>query len=193
MKFRLARLEDAAEILAIYQPYIEKTAITFEYEVPSLEDFTERVKTISSVFPYIVALDEDTGRILGYAYASRYRERKAYDWVVELSVYVAEDLQHQHVGTALYQRLLAFLTALNYQRAYACITYPNPHSVAFHERLGFHWIGVFEKSGYKFEDWYGICWMDLALQEQDLQASDEVKPVRSISDLTQAEVDKILA
>ena len=186
MKFRLATVEDAAEILAIYKPYIQKTAITFEYEIPSLEEFSDRISQTLENFPYLVAVNEDD-KILGYAYASRYRERKAYDWVVELSVYVAEEAQHLHIGSELYRRLLCFLTELNYQRAYACITYPNPNSVKFHEKLGFHWIGVFEKSGYKFDQWWGICWMDLALQK-----TDKVRPVRSLWDLTNIETQKIL-
>ncbi|GBG96666.1 GNAT family N-acetyltransferase [Lactococcus termiticola] len=186
MEFRLARPEDAAELLAIYKPYVEKTAITFEYEVPSLEAFEARIKSISALFPYIVAVDEESGKIQGYAYAGRYRERKAYDWVVELSIYLAEEARGKGLGKPLYHRLLKLLTALNYQRAYACITVPNPGSIHFHEKLGFSLIGQFNGSGYKFEQWYGIAWMELVLQEE------QVKPVLGIADLDWDVIARIL-
>ncbi|WP_374284467.1 N-acetyltransferase family protein [Lactococcus sp.] len=185
MEIRFATKKDAAACLEIYRPYVEKTAITFEYDVPSVTEFAKRIEVTAADFPYFVALEE--GKIIGYAYASRYRERKAYDWVVELSIYVDENEQHHGTGKILYQKLLSALTKLNYQRAYACITYPNENSVAFHEHLGFHWIGVFEKSGYKFEQWWGISWMDIALQK-----SDEVKPVKLLSTLTEDEKNELL-
>ncbi len=185
MEFRFAGVDDAAELLAIYRPYVEKTAITFEYDVPTEAEFATRIKEISAIFPYIVAVEN--GKILGYAYASRYRERKAYDWVVELSIYLDENARHHHIGTELYQKLLIALSKLNYQRAYACITYPNPASIAFHEKLGFHWIGVFEKSGYKFDEWYGISWLDLPLQNDNI-----VKPIRLLTDLSNHEISEIL-
>ncbi|MDR0297593.1 MAG: GNAT family N-acetyltransferase [Streptococcaceae bacterium] len=186
MRFRLAKVADAATLLAIYAPYIEKTAITFEYELPSVAEFGQRIEKTLEDFPYLVAAD-NSGKILGYAYAGRYRERKAYDWVVELSVYVAEEAQSQGVGKALYQRLFALLKKQNYQRAYACITSPNPSSIAFHEAFGFHLIGLMEKSGYKFDKWWGITWMDLALQD-----SDEVKPIKKLSALTNTEINEVL-
>lgn len=185
MKFRLATVEDAPELLKIYQPYVEKTAITFEYEVPTLEDFKSRISKTSKLFPYILALEGD--KIIGYAYAGRYRERAAYDWVVELSIYMDENERHHGAGTALYQRLLTALSVLNYQRAYACITYPNPASIAFHEKFGFEPIGIFHKSGYKLGQWYGIEWMDLALQK-----TDQVQALRAMTELSVDERDKIL-
>lgn len=186
MKYRLVREEDAPNLLKIYKPYVEKTAITFEYELPSIEEFRQRIIKISSIFPYIVVID-DNDKIIGYAYANSYRERKAYDWVVELSIYLDENERGHHVGYKLYRRLLAALTALNYHRAYACITYPNDLSHAFHEKFGFREIGVMEKSGYKFSQWWGIEWMDLALQE-----SDDVKDTLRISDLDDSEIEEIL-
>ncbi|MBB5888168.1 GNAT family N-acetyltransferase [Lactovum miscens] len=186
MKYRLARGEDAPNLLKIYKPYVEKTAITFEYEVPSIEEFRQRIIKISSIFPYIIVMD-DNDKIIGYAYANRYRERKAYDWVVELSIYIDENECGNHVGYKLYKRLLNTLTFLNYQRAYACITYPNKLSHSFHEKFGFREIGVMEKSGYKFNQWWGVEWMDLALQE-----SDEVKDILKITDLDDYEIEEIL-
>ena len=185
MEFRLASTEDAPELLEIYKPYVEKTAITFEYEVPSLEEFANRLNTISASFPYIVAIQE--GQIIAYAYAGRYKDRKAYDWVCELSIYVDENQRHHGVGSQLYMKLMELLKGLNYQRAYACITYPNYASISFHQRLGFNLLGIFEKSGYKFEQWHGIAWMDKVLQE-----SDEVRKVRAIVDLPYQEIARIL-
>lgn len=186
MEFRFAKISDAAELLAIYRPYVEETAITFEYDVPTETEFARRIKQISEIFPYLVALEN--GKIVGYAYASRYRERKAYDWVVELSIYLAQEERQKGLGTVLYQKLLTALSKLNYQRAYACVTYPNPASIAFHKKLGFHWIGVFEKSGYKFEQWYGIAWLDLPLQK-----TENVKPIRLLTELSKQEMLEILA
>lgn len=185
MDFRFARAEDAGDLVAIYEPYVKKTAITFEYEVPTVEEFADRIKQISETFPYLVALQE--GKIIGYAYASRYRERKAYDWGVELSIYVDENETQHGVGKQLYQKLLFALTKLNYQRAYACITFPNENSVKFHESLGFHWIGIFEKSGYKFNQWYGISWMD-----KELQTEGNVKPIKSVTELTTEDIEYLL-
>ena len=123
MEFRLAKKADAQRLLEIYRPYVEKTAITFEYEVPTLEEFENRIEKIGSQFPYLLAIEN--GKIIGYAYAGAYRERAAYDWVVELSIYLDEKERQHGAGSVLYQKLLTALAALNYQRAYACITYPN--------------------------------------------------------------------
>jgi len=185
MEFRLAKLDDAGQLLSIYKPYVEKTAITFEYEVPTIEEFQERIEKNSKIFPYIVGIED--GKIIAYAYAGRYRERKAYDWVVELSIYVDENERHHGVGKQLYRKLLELLKRLNYQRAYACITYPNYASISFHQSLGFTMLGIFEKSGYKFEQWHGIAWMDIALQE-----SDVVEEVKGITELTKEEITEVL-
>lgn len=159
MKFRLVKLDDAETLRNIYAPYVEKTAITFEYDVPSVDEFKQRIKEIAAQFPYLVAVDE-FDHILGYAYAHTYSERKAYDWVAELSVYVGENARGQHVGSELYQRLFSLLKAQNYQRVYACITADNAQSHRFHEKFGFERIGVMTKVGYKFGKWLDVEWMD---------------------------------
>ena len=186
MKFRLATVEDAAELLKIYKPYVEKTAVTFEYEVPTIEEFAYRIEKTVAAFPYILAIKND--RIIGYAYAGRYRERAAYDWVVELSIYLDESERHRGTGTVLYKKLLSLLSLLNYQRAYACITSPNPKSIAFHEKCGFESIGIFPKSGYKFNQWYGIQWMD-----KSLQVDDTVNPIETIMELPIETINDILS
>lgn len=185
MEIRYARVSDAQACLEIYTPYVLNTAITFELEVPTLKAFETRIQKISTEFPYLVACEN--GEILGYAYASRYRERKAYDWVVELSIYVNKNAQAQGLGTALYHTLLSALTKLHYQRAYACITYPNDQSIQFHEKLGFEPIGQFKKSGYKFEKWFDILWMELALQESEKPAQ-----ILLLSALTEREKNALI-
>lgn len=186
MEFRLAKKSDAKRLLEIYKPYVEKTAITFEYEVPTIAEFEKRIEKIGSRYPYIVAIEND--KIIGYAYAGAYRERAAYDWVVELSIYLDENERQHGAGSALYQKLLTSLSVLNYQRAYACITYPNPASVAFHKKFGFEQIGLFPKAGYKFEQWYGIVWL-----ERSLQTTDKVTAIKLLTDLPENELEKILA
>ena len=93
MEFRLAKKSDAKRLLEIYKPYVEKTVITFEYEVPTIAEFEKRIEKIGSRYPYIVAIEND--KIIGYAYAGAYRERAAYDWVVELSIYLDENERKQ--------------------------------------------------------------------------------------------------
>lgn len=161
MEIRMVETKDAKEILDIYAPYVQETTITFEYEVPTLAEFTKRIVQISKTMPYLVALED--GKIVGYGYASKYRQRKAYDWSVELSIYV--DRQHKHlgIGTKIYDHLFFLLKELGYCRGYACITYPNPASEAFHSTYGFKKIGVFHKAGYKFDTWLDVLWMEYDL------------------------------
>ena len=113
MNIRLARPSDASTLLAIYAPYVENTAITFEYEVPTIEDFANRIEKTLEKYPYLVA--EEDGLILGYAYASTYYARAAYDWAVELSVYVSQDARGKGVGSKLYDKLEDLLEQMGYR------------------------------------------------------------------------------
>ena len=164
-------LSDAEELLKIYTPYIEKTAITFEYEVPSVEEFEGRIKNISSKYPYIKAVN-DSGEILGYAYASSFKGRKAYDWSVESTVYVREDQKRNGVGKALYEALEKSLSGMGILNVNACIAYlkdgtADEHltndSFFFHKKLGYKLVGTFHDSGYKFGTWYDMIWMEKML------------------------------
>ncbi len=164
MKIRLATPSDASKLLEIYRPYIEHTAITFEYTVPSVEEFAERIRRTLERYPYIVAVDDsEEGRLLGYAYASAFKGRAAYDWSAETSIYVREDIRHGGIGTALYQELEQLLYKQNICNLCACISYPNPPSETFHERFGYSKIAHFHSSGYKFGKWYDMIWMEKTL------------------------------
>lgn len=157
---------DAPALLEIYAPYVERTAISFEYTVPSLEEFQERISRISARYPYIMAVD-DTGAVLGYAYAGEFKSRMAYRWNVETTVYVRQGSRRQGVGRALYQALEESLRGMGICNMNACIAYaPCPDayltndSMHFHEHMGFTLVGTFHESGYKFGRWYDMIWME---------------------------------
>ena len=178
--FRTATPEDAAALLEIYRPYVEETAITFEYDVPSEEEFARRIRTVLRQYPYIIA--EAEGKITGYAYVSRFHERKAYDWLVETSVYVARDFRGKGAGSALYARLEEILKAMNIVSLEACIACTEDEdetltndSMHFHEALGYRQTGRFFRCGYKFQRWYDMVWMEKIIGQHLTQ----MPPVRS--------------
>ena len=164
MNIRLAKKSDAAALLAIYAPYVENTAITFEYEVPTIEDFANRIEKTLGKYPFLVA--EEDGLILGYAYASTYYARAAYDWAVELSVYVSQDTRGKGVGSKLYDELEGLLDQMGYMHFLACISLPNEDSLAFHAKRGYQQVAHFPKIGYKFERWHDIVWLQKSLEKQ---------------------------
>ena len=155
---RTARVEDAAELLSIYEYYVRNTVITFEYDVPGVEEFEGRIRTILKKYPYLVA--ESGGSVGGYAYASMFKARAAYDWAVETSIYVLRDLRGRGVGAALYRALEEALGRMHIINLNACIAYPNPESVGFHEKFGYKLVGHFTKCGYKFDRWHDMIWME---------------------------------
>ena len=164
MNIRLAKKSDAAALLAIYAPYVENTVITFEYEVPTIEDFANRIEKTLGKYPYLVA--EEDGVVLGYAYASTYYARAAYDWAVELSVYVSQDARGKGVGSKLYDELEGLLDQMGYMHFLACISLPNEDSLAFHAKRGYQQVAHFPKIGYKFERWHDIVWLQKSLEKQ---------------------------
>lgn len=166
MKIERVKIEDAEELLAIYAPYVKGTAISFEYEVPGLEEFETRIKTISSKYPYIKAVDE-TGAIIGYAYATAFKTRRAYDWAVETTIYIKEDKRKSGVGSKLYGALEKALKEMGVLNMNACIAYTDHEdenltngSMKFHEKQGYTLVGTFHKCGYKFNKWYDMIWME---------------------------------
>lgn len=142
---------DAKNILELYKHYIESTTITFEEEIPSLEDFTNRIRSISERYPYIVA--EDKGRLIGFAYATQFRERSAYRWLVEVAIYVDVNQQGKGAGKHLLDTLLDILARLGYYDAYAVVTLPNKRSIELFESFGFEKSTVLKQAGYKHNRW----------------------------------------
>ena len=158
---RVATEADAEEILAIYAKYIEQTAITFEYVVPSIEEFRGRIRHTLERFPYLAA--EKDGKIAGYAYVSPFKERAAYDWSVETSIYVDMEQKRSGIGRRLYEELENILKQQGILNVNACIAYPNPQSIAFHEKMGYRAVGKFTDCAYKLEQWLGMIWMEKML------------------------------
>ena len=155
---RRAIPEDAAALLTIYAPYVTDTAITFEYEVPSVEEFTKRITQTLEKYPYLVA--EYQNAPVGYAYASSFHPRAAYVWCAETSIYIQQDFHGRGVGKLLYAELEKQLVQQHVLNLNACIAYPNPQSIAFHEKMGYRAVGKFTDCAYKLEQWLGMIWME---------------------------------
>ncbi len=177
IKIRMAADTDAEEILNIYSSYVLETAITFEYEVPSVSLFRKRIENICKKYPYIVALENNC--IIGYAYASTFKDRAAYDWAVETTIYVQQDCRGKGVGKKLYFALEDILKRQNVLNLNACIAYTSMRdkhldnsSAAFHQHFGYQKVGHFSKCGYKFETWYDMIWMEKILGKHDKNPVD---------------------
>jgi phosphinothricin acetyltransferase len=155
-RIRSGTTADAEGVQAIYAPIVSTTVISFEYEAPTVAEVSERIERTLDRLPWLVADNE--GNVAGYAYAAPHRERAAYAWSVDTSVYVTADWRKQGVGRALYTDLFAALTELGYVSAYAGITLPNAASVALHESCGYQRIGTFPAVGYKFGLWHDVGW-----------------------------------
>ena len=167
---RTASPDDAAALLAIYAPYVRETAITFEYEVPSTEEFTRRITHTLEKYPYLVAEKDHT--LLGYAYAGSFHERAAYDWAVETSIYVDQNKKRMGIGKKLHEALEEELRNRGFLNMNACIAYPaqedeylTRNSVEFHAHLGYRMVGQFHQCGYKFHRWYDMVWMEKLIGE----------------------------
>ena len=184
---RLARAEDARALLSIYAPYVTGTSVTFEYEAPSLEEFAGRVTSILADYPYLVC--EHGGEIVGYAYAHRYKERAAYQWDAELSIYLSQAQQGRGVGRALYGALIELLRMQNVKNVYGGLLHPNVKSERMHEALGFTRVGFFPQTGYKNGAWRDVVWY--GMQISACQGAPE--PLRSIRSLDAAAVSEVLA
>lgn len=188
VKLRIADESDAAELLEIYAPYVLNTAITFEYEVPSLAEFQKRIRSTLLKYPYILA--EEDGKIIGYAYAGAFKGRAAYDWAVETTVYVRSDMKRRGIGRALYAELERLLKQQNILNTNACIAYTEHEdeyltndSVRFHTYSGYKHVGKFHKCGYKFGRWYDMVWMEKHLGKH-INSPEKVIPFSEISRLT---------
>ena len=164
MKIRTATPDDAAAVHAIYAPIVVETAISFELEPPSIDEMGHRITATLATLPWLVAEDE-AGAVCGYVYASRFRERAAYQWAVEVTAYVRADRRGQGVGKRLYARLFELLGELGYYQAIAGITLPNAASVALHESLGFEPVTAYRNVGFKLGAWRDVGYWQKALRE----------------------------
>lgn len=176
---RTATESDAKELLSIYAPYVENTAITFEYEVPSCEEFKERIRKTLENHPYLAAIEGN--EILGYAYASPFKNRAAYNWSAETSIYLKESARGRGIGRALYTALEEILRKQNIINLNACIVYPHPQSEAFHERMGYQRVAHFTKCGYKLGQWHDMIWMEKMIAEHP-DSPDAVIPFSALAD-----------
>lgn len=163
IRIREATPADAPGLLAIYRPFVETTAVSFEMAVPSEEEFAARIAKALSRWQWLTA--ESEGRCVGYAYASSHRERSAYRWSVEVSAYVHSDQRGRGVGRALYVRLFEDLVHKGFCNAYAGIALPNEASIALHRSVGFEPIGIFKSVGRKFGRWHDVAWYHRVLRE----------------------------
>jgi L-amino acid N-acyltransferase YncA len=162
---------DAGACAAIYAPYVDGRATSFEQHPPSSEDFARRIGEVSARYPWLVA--ERDGRVTGFAYATSHRERAAYRWTAETSVYVDIAYQRQGLGRELYGALLKLLRRQRLHVACAGITLPNEASVALHESLGFEPVGTYRRVGFKAGAWRDVGWWQLMLAAATSDAPEE--------------------
>ena len=161
---RLASESDADQIRAIYAPFVTETAISFELETPTVQEFERRILQGLERMPWLVC--EMEGEVVGYAYATNHRHRVAYQWSAESSVYVSPRRRRCGVGRGLYASLPSILALQGYRSAYGGITLPNPASVGLHEACGFKKIGVYKEVGYKLGVWHDVGWWGLSLRDE---------------------------
>lgn len=191
-KIRLACADDAVQIQAIYAPIVAETTISFEQVVPTVEDMAERIEKTTERYPWLACTDGDT--IAGYVYATAHRVRAAYQWSVDVSVYVHPNYRRRGMGRALYTALFQVLAAQGFYNAYAGIALPNTGSVGVHEAVGFVPVGVYKQVGYKLGAWHDVGWWQLALQPKDAEPQTPI-PIADLIDSVQwnAAIDAGLA
>lgn len=186
MTIRMATLEDAEEILKIYEPYILNTVITFEYDKIPLPKFVERMKTIMMQFPWLVCHID--GKMAGYAYCSPHLERAAFAWDCECTVYLAEEYQQRGIATLLYQILFELVKRQGYYNLYALICDSNRSSIKLHKKLGFDEVGTYFHTAYKLGDWRNL----VVLEKQLRNPLDKPEDVKSIHELSQLEITTVI-
>lgn len=185
MTIRFAKEEDAIELLKIYDQYID-TTITFEYVLPSEDEFRRRIREFSEVYPYLVC--EEDGKTIGYAYAHRAFERAAFGWDAEVSIYLDKAVRGRGIGKICYKVLLELLKEQGIITVYSLISTPNARSERLHEEMGFEWIGTHKNTGYKAGKWCDISWYQIQLNPY----VDNPGPIKSIHDLEEEKVKSLL-
>lgn len=192
ISIEVAAPENARELLEIYAPYVEKTAISFEYDVPTVTEFAERIKNTLQKYPYLMATKQ--GEILGYACTHPFVGRAAYDWSAEVTIYLREEQKGMGIGRKLYQTLEEISRLQNILNLNACIGYPDvedkyltKNSVEFHTHMGYRMVGTFHNSGYKFGRWYHMVWMEKIIGVHD----SGVSPVICFPELEREKLEKL--
>ena len=160
---KFVKIEDAPSLLSIYSQYVVNTAITFEYDVPSLEEYVQRIEKNTSEFPWLVCFRND--EIVGYAYASKFRYRTAYQWSPETTIYLSPLIHGKGIAKILYETLFSILRSQGYFSVFAGIAIPNDKSEGLHIGTGFVEIGVFKNIGYKLGAWHSTRWYQLKLKD----------------------------
>lgn len=161
LRLRPVTFADAAQIAAIYAPFVTDTPVSFESVVPGADEIARRIREADGEFPWLVCDSE--GTVAGYAYASRHRARFHYQWSVDVSVYIHESFRRRSIGRALYTALLDMLPLQGFVRAHAGITLPNEGSVGLHEAVGFRQIGIYRNVGFKLGSWHDVGWWERGL------------------------------
>ncbi len=186
MMIRLATIHDTEQILEIYTPYVQNNNISFETIVPSKEEMETRIEHVLVDNPWIVL--EEGNSVLGYAYASKHRERAAYRWSVDISIYIRQDCRGKGIGKVLYAALISILKLQGYYNVYAGICLPNEASVGIHEHFGFKKIAHYNNVGYKFGQWHDVGWWELSLK----QHKPDPKEPLSLNSISKEELLKAL-
>ena len=168
---RIANIKDVPEMLAIYAPYVENTTVSFEYEPPTLEEFTRRFTTFTQQFPWLVW--EEDGKILGYAYASAPFTRAAFGWCAEPTVYLRPEVRGRNIAASLYTVLEEILFRQGYQALYALVCGENTQSRRFHEKQGYHITAEFPGIGFKMGRWLSLIWYE---KRQKIVKSSSIFP-----------------
>ena len=188
MLIRSATPEDAEALVGIYRHYVLNTAVTFEYDVPSVEEFRARILRVQTKYPYLVA--QEAGKILGYVYAVQFHTRPAYSWGAELSVYLDHTQRGKGVGRKLYEAMEDALKRMGVVNLYACIASPETEdeyltcaSEHFHAHMGFVKNALFRNCGYKFGRWYHMIWMEKIIGEHTSNQS----PIKCYADINRTE------
>ena len=180
MHIRIASQDDCNDIAEIYAPVVERTHISFELVPPSADEMARRMSAALEHHVWLVA--EAAGRVDGYAYAGKYREKPAYRWSTETTIYVRDGSRAKGIGRSLYATLLRILAAQNYRRAFAGIALPNAGSVALHEAVGFRHIGTNPEAGFKFDRWHDLGWWSFQLNDRAGEPAPLV-PLQRLGDL----------
>lgn len=180
MIIRMACEKDSERLLEIYSKYIRETVITFEYVIPDIETFKSRIRSISAKYPYLVC--EDNGIIVGYAYASPHKEREAFKWCLDTSIYIDEAYHGKNIGRVLYDELIRLVKLQGIYKLYAVVCIPNEKSERFHKRMGFESVAVFNNVGFKLGEWRAIEYLELILNDNS-DIPEEPKMINEVIDL----------